>query len=58
VSQWIGIIGAETMGLGIVQHLAKTYGPRFDPPQILVGKVVAGELGRKTGKGFYDWSEA
>ena len=42
--------------LDISQHLARTYGPRFDPPQILIDKVAAGELGRKTGRGFYDWS--
>jgi 3-hydroxybutyryl-CoA dehydrogenase len=30
-------------------------GPRFEPPQLLRDKVAAGELGRKTGRGFYDW---
>ena len=29
--------------------------PHFDPPQILRDKVRAGDLGRKTGKGFYEW---
>ncbi|MFE2429282.1 3-hydroxyacyl-CoA dehydrogenase family protein [Streptomyces sp. NPDC059373] len=43
--------------LDIARHLAGTYGPRFDPPQVLVDKVAAGELGRKSGKGFYDWSQ-
>ncbi|MGH3622008.1 MAG: 3-hydroxyacyl-CoA dehydrogenase family protein [Sciscionella sp.] len=43
--------------LDIARHLAQTYGPRFEPPQILVDKVAAGELGRKSGRGFYDWSE-
>ncbi|HEX9228790.1 MAG TPA: 3-hydroxybutyryl-CoA dehydrogenase, partial [Arthrobacter sp.] len=27
------------------------------PPQILRDKVARGELGRKTGKGFFDWSK-
>ncbi|MBI4420739.1 MAG: 3-hydroxyacyl-CoA dehydrogenase family protein [Gemmatimonadetes bacterium] len=27
----------------------------FAPPEILRRKVAAGELGKKTGKGFYDW---
>jgi len=31
-------------------------GPRFAPPQILGDKVAAGDLGRKTGKGFCQWS--
>ncbi len=43
--------------LDIARHLEKTLGPRFAPPQILIDKVAAGELGKKSGKGFYDWSE-
>ena len=31
------------------------YGERFAPPQILVDKVAAGQLGRKTGQGFFPW---
>ena len=41
--------------LAIAEHLAREVGSRFDPPQILRDKVAAGELGRKTGRGFYDW---
>jgi 3-hydroxybutyryl-CoA dehydrogenase len=41
--------------LGIAEYLAQTLGPRFEPPQILRDKVARGELGKKTGKGFYDW---
>jgi len=29
---------------------------RFEPPQILRDKVARGELGQKSGKGFYSWS--
>jgi len=29
--------------------------PQFEPPQILRDKVAKGELGKKTGKGFYTW---
>lgn len=43
--------------LDIARHLAETYGPRFAPPRILEEKVAKGELGKKTGRGFYDWSE-
>jgi len=41
--------------LAIAEHLAREVGARFEPPQILRDKVAAGELGRKTGRGFYDW---
>ena len=42
--------------LDIARNLARAYGERFAPPQLLVEKVAAGELGRKSGRGFYDWS--
>ncbi len=50
------IVGLDVR-LGIAEYLHSTLGERFAPPQILRDKVAAGELGRKTGKGFYDWSE-
>jgi 3-hydroxybutyryl-CoA dehydrogenase len=43
--------------LDIARHLEKTLGPRFAPPQVLIDKVAAGELGKKSGKGFYDWPQ-
>ena len=42
--------------LQIAEHLARELGPRFEPPQVLRDKVAAGELGKKSGRGFYDWS--
>lgn len=42
--------------LKIAQHLASVYGSRFEPPQLLVDMVAAGRLGKKSGRGFYDWS--
>jgi 3-hydroxybutyryl-CoA dehydrogenase len=41
--------------LAIAEHLHKTLGDRFAPPQLLRDKVARGELGRKTGQGFYTW---
>lgn len=41
--------------LDIARNLAAAYGPRFDPPQLLIDKVAAGELGKKTGRGFHVW---
>lgn len=44
--------------LGIAEYLAETLGPRFEPPQILRDMVRDGKLGKKSGRGFYDWSES
>ena len=49
------IVGLDVR-LGIAEYLHKTLGERFAPPQILRDKVARGDLGRKTGKGFFDWS--
>jgi len=43
--------------LGIAEYLSETLGPRFAPPQLLRDMVAAGKLGKKSGQGFYDWSE-
>lgn len=43
--------------LGIAQELAGALGDRFAPPQLLRDLVAQGHLGRKTGRGFYEWSE-
>ena len=48
------IVGLDVR-LGIAEELARELGPRFEPPQLLRDMVAKGELGRKTGKGFYDW---
>ena len=49
------IVGLDVR-LGIAEYLASTLGDRFAPPQILKDKVARGELGRKSGRGFFDWS--
>jgi 3-hydroxybutyryl-CoA dehydrogenase len=41
--------------LAIAEHLASTLGPRFEPPQLMRDMVGRGELGKKSGRGFYDW---
>ncbi len=50
------IVGLDVR-LAIAEHLERELGPRFAPPEILRAKVAAGELGRKTGRGFYGWPE-
>jgi 3-hydroxybutyryl-CoA dehydrogenase len=42
--------------LAIAEYLHEKLGERFAPPDLLRRKVAAGELGRKTGHGFYTWS--
>ncbi|HKS47467.1 MAG TPA: 3-hydroxyacyl-CoA dehydrogenase family protein [Amycolatopsis sp.] len=42
--------------LAIAEYLHATLGERFAPPKLLRDKVARGELGRKTGRGFYDWT--
>ncbi|WP_269936728.1 3-hydroxyacyl-CoA dehydrogenase family protein [Arthrobacter sp. HY1533] len=49
------IVGLDVR-LGIAEYLHSTLGSRFEPPQILRDKVAANHLGRKTGRGFYDWN--
>ncbi|MGW9023111.1 3-hydroxyacyl-CoA dehydrogenase family protein [Streptomyces sp. NPDC055722] len=41
--------------LAIAEHLHATLGERFAPPRLLREKVARGELGRKSGQGFYAW---
>ncbi|MFD4553320.1 3-hydroxyacyl-CoA dehydrogenase family protein [Streptomyces sp. NPDC058469] len=41
--------------LAIAEYLHSTLGERFAPPRLLRDKVARGELGRKTGQGFYTW---
>jgi 3-hydroxybutyryl-CoA dehydrogenase len=48
------LIGLDVR-LGIARYLAQRLGPRFEPPGLLVEMVGRGELGRKSGRGFYTW---
>ena len=44
--------------LAIAEYLHTTLGgAQYEPPRILREKVKKGELGRKTRKGFYTWSD-
>ncbi len=53
---------ADQVGLDIGLHVAESLRENLDKPmveisQTLRDKVEAGDLGKKTGKGFYDWSD-
>jgi len=42
--------------LSIAEYLAQELGERFAPPALLREMVARGELGKKSGRGFYDWN--
>lgn len=50
---------ADGVGLDLVvqklEELEEEYGSRFHPVDLLYQKVKAGELGKKTGRGFMEW---
>lgn len=48
------IVGLDVR-LAIAEHLRREIGERFEPPAILREMVAAGNLGRKTGQGFFGW---
>ncbi|MEZ2122875.1 3-hydroxyacyl-CoA dehydrogenase family protein [Corynebacterium sp. CCM 9203] len=51
------IVGLDVR-LGIADYLHSTLGERFAPPQLLKDMVARGDCGRKSGRGFYDYTES
>jgi 3-hydroxybutyryl-CoA dehydrogenase len=49
------IVGLDVR-LGIAEYLHSTLGERFAPPALMQSMVARGDLGRKSGRGFYDWN--
>lgn len=49
------VVGLDVR-LGIAEYLEQSLGERFSPPEVLRAKVARGELGRKSGQGFYTWT--
>ncbi len=48
------IVGLDVR-LGIAEQLHRELGERFRPPELLRQMVAEGRLGKKSGRGFYDW---
>jgi len=48
------IVGLDVR-LDIARTLEEAHGPRFSPPQVLIDMVARGELGQKSGRGFFGW---
>jgi len=50
------VVGLDVR-LDIARTLREAYGSRFEPPALLESLVAQGHLGRKTGRGFYQWKD-
>jgi len=48
---------ADTVGLDICVEVGKLLGGSVAPPRRLMELVGAGSLGKKTGRGFYEWAD-
>jgi 3-hydroxybutyryl-CoA dehydrogenase len=53
----VDLVGLDTR-LHILEYLHRTLGEKFRPAPLLVQYVKAGRLGRKSGRGVYDYPEA
>jgi 3-hydroxybutyryl-CoA dehydrogenase len=54
--EMVDLVGLDTR-LSILNHLHQTLGEKYRPCPLLVKYVKAGRLGRKTGKGVYEYPE-
>src|SRR5215471_15425444 len=54
--EMVDLVGLDTR-LHILEYLHKTLGEKFRPAPLMVQYVKAGRLGRKVGRGVYDYPE-
>ena len=52
----VDLVGLDTR-LHILEYLHKTLGEKFRPCPLLVQYVKAGRLGRKSGRGIFDYPD-
>jgi 3-hydroxyacyl-CoA dehydrogenase/enoyl-CoA hydratase/3-hydroxybutyryl-CoA epimerase len=47
----------DSVGLDVILHVSEVLGAKMEGPipELLKDKIDAGQLGRKTGQGFYEW---
>jgi len=53
----VDLVGLDTR-LHVLEYLHKTLGEKYRPAPLLVQYVKAGRLGRKAGRGVYEYPEA
>ncbi len=53
----IDMVGLDTR-LAVLEHLHATLGEKFRPCPLLLKYVKAGRLGRKVGRGVYEYPES
>ena len=49
-------VGLDTM-IHVMNYYKETLSPDFEPPKVVKEMVDAGNMGAKSGKGFFDWSQ-
>ncbi|MDP2936851.1 MAG: 3-hydroxyacyl-CoA dehydrogenase family protein [Dehalococcoidia bacterium] len=54
--EFLDLVGLDTM-VKVLDEMSKTMGSQWLAPPLMRQLVAAGRLGRKTGKGFYDYSK-
>ncbi len=54
--EMVDLVGLDTR-LHVLEYLHKTLGEKYRPAPLLVQYVKAGRLGRKSGRGIYDYPE-
>jgi len=54
--EMVNLVGLDTR-LHILEYLHRTLGERFRPTPLMIQYVKAGRLGRKAGRGVYDYPE-
>jgi len=53
--EFADLLGVDEV-LGSMEVLSREEGPQFRPCRLIKQMVAMGRLGRKTGKGFYDYN--
>ncbi len=54
--EMVDLVGLDTR-LGVLEYLHDRLGEKYRPSPLLVQHVKAGRLGRKVGRGVYDYKE-